>query len=252
MSVPQHVVDLLKPLHAPGTSFSRSGDPLLARGIDKQGRRWMLSEWHELSSIPSSKQTRLAELIARMHLAPAPPGQRFGFPVPTCCGATEQDNTEEQSWAEFFSKRRIGDLVERIGDMEVTALGKEVQRRVIPELLGKLEVKPSILHGDLWSGNVRYSKNRNSPITFDPSSYYGHSEADLGNTRMFGGFSPAFYQRYHELVLKTEPVEEYEQRLQLNKAYHHLNHMKAYLCSYKSGAVGLLNGLLQWADERGL
>ncbi|BGP47598.1 hypothetical protein JCM10450v2_003463 [Rhodotorula kratochvilovae] len=294
MSITRHVLDLLEPLHKPGTAFSRSGDlvsstssdqrylykceagtatqlvgeaaslsamneacaevapTLLGSGTDEQGRKWMLSEWHELSPIPSSQQARLAELVAQMHLAPVPPGQRFGFSVPTCCGATEQDNTEEESWAEFFGRRRIGDLVQRIGDPELSRLGEEVQQRVILELLGKLEIKPSILHGDLWSGNARYSKNRNAPITFDPSSYYGHSEADLGITRMFGGFTPAFYQRYHELVPKTEPADEYEQRMQLYEVYHHLNHMLMFGGLYKSGAAALLKGLVQWADKRRL
>ncbi|BGP47594.1 hypothetical protein JCM10450v2_003459 [Rhodotorula kratochvilovae] len=122
----------------------------------------------------------------------------------------------------------------------------------VGDLLGKLKIKPSILHGDLWSGNARYSKNRNAPITFDPSSYYGHSEADLGITCMFGGFTPAFYQRYHELVPKTEPADEYEQRMQLYEVYHHLNHMLMFGGLYKSGAAALLKGLVQWADTRRL
>ncbi|GJN88892.1 hypothetical protein Rhopal_001863-T1 [Rhodotorula paludigena] len=295
MSVPQHVFDLLAPLHKPNTTFTRSGDrissstssqeylykteragraatqlvgeaqslkamneacaeiaPRLVGRGQHDGEEWMLSEWHQLSSIPKSEQARLGEMLAQMHLASTPEGQRFGFPVPTCCGATEQDNTPEESWGEFFGKRRIGDMCERIGDKELSRLGSEVQTRVIPHLLGKLDVKASILHGDLWSGNARFSKDRSSPIIFDPSSYYGHSEADLGITRMFGGFSPAFYEAYHARVPKTEPVDEYEQRLQLYEAYHHLNHTLMFGGSYKSGAKGLLGGLLRWADDRGL
>lgn len=83
----------------------------------------------ELSSIPSSEQAHLGEMLAQMHLAPAPAGQQFGFPVPTCCGATEQDNTPERNWADFFGKRRIGDMCERIGDKELSRLGSEVQTR---------------------------------------------------------------------------------------------------------------------------
>ncbi|GAA6042584.1 hypothetical protein JCM8097_003143 [Rhodosporidiobolus ruineniae] len=293
MAIPEHILDLLRPLHPPDTSFSLRGDKisstassqryllrrasgadavqlegeaeslkrqneaceevaprLVGSGKDEEGKSWFVSEWHDLSSLPSSEQARLAEYLAKMHLAPAPEGQKFGFPIPTCCGVTRQDNTEEESWATFFGRRRIGDMCERIGDGDVTRLGKELQERVIPALLGKLDIKPSILHGDLWSGNARYSENRDAPITFDPASYYGHSEADLGITRMFGGFSPAFYKRYHELVPKTEPVEEYEQRLQLYELYHHLNHTLMFGGSYKSGAVGLMQGLLSWADEK--
>ncbi|GAA5866813.1 hypothetical protein JCM8547_003571 [Rhodosporidiobolus lusitaniae] len=225
---------------------------LLGSGEDEEGTRWMLSEWHDLSTIPSSEQARLAELLAEMHLASPPPGTKFGLPVTTCCGVTRMDNTEEESWSTFYSERRIEDMLRRIGDGELSRLGKELQKRVIPALLDKLDVKPSLLHGDLWSGNARYSKNRDAPITFDPSSWYGHSEADLGITHMFGGFSPAFYERYHELVPKTEPVEEYEQRQQLYELFHHANHTLMFGGSYKSGTISLMEKLLSWADEKGL
>ncbi|GAA5903461.1 hypothetical protein JCM5296_006260 [Sporobolomyces johnsonii] len=227
---------------------------LVGSGEEGDGTKWILSEWHQLSSIPSSAQARLAELIAQMHLArPSPPwSNQFGFPIPTCCGVTQQDNTPSDSWKDFYSERRIGDLVQRIGDAQISKLGKELQSRVIPALLDDLDIKPSILHGDLWSGNARFSKDRNAPITFDPASYYGHSEADLGITRMFGGYTPDFYRRYHELVPKSEPVDEYEQRLDLYELYHHLNHTLMFGGSYKSGAIGLMQGLLKWADEKGL
>ncbi|GAA5882294.1 hypothetical protein JCM3774_003362 [Rhodotorula dairenensis] len=221
--------------------------------LDGDEKEWMLCEWHDLDRMRSdSHQRRLAELVAELHLAPPPDGQHFGFPVPTCCGTTVQDNTEEHAWANFFGKRRIGDLVARIGDGELERLSVDVQQRVIPHLLGRLDIKPALLHGDLWSGNARFSRSRESPIIFDPASYYGHSEADLGIMRMFGGFTPAFFQRYHELIPKAAPQDEYEQRLQLYEVYHHLNHALMFGGSYKGGAVSLLRGLISWADAKGL
>ncbi|POY72096.1 hypothetical protein BMF94_4903 [Rhodotorula taiwanensis] len=186
-----------------------------------------------------------------MHLAPTPSAD-FGFPIPTNCGVTVQDNTTESDWATFWSKRRLGNMLDRIGDNELKRIGREVQQRVVPRLLGELDVKPWLLHGDLWSGNARYSRDRTSPIIFDPASYYGHSEADLGIMPMFGGFSTAFFERYHELVPKSEPVDEYKQRLQLYEAYHHLNHALMFGHSYKCGAMSLFTGLVRWADEKGL
>ncbi|GAA5877370.1 hypothetical protein JCM1840_007212 [Sporobolomyces johnsonii] len=83
----------------------------------------------KLSSIPSSAQPRLAEFIAQMHLAcpSAPWSDQSGFGIPTCCGVTQQDNTPSDSWEEFYSERRIGDMVQRIGDAQISKLGKELQ-----------------------------------------------------------------------------------------------------------------------------
>ena len=61
--------------------------------------------------------------------------------------------------------------------------------RAIPLLLSSIDPppKPVILHGDLWSGNVGLDSKTRSPVIFDPACYYGHNEADLGITHMFGG-----------------------------------------------------------------
>lgn len=42
----------------------------------------------------------------------------------------------------------------------------------------KGQVKPSVLHGDLWSGNIGAVDGE--PTIFDPAVYYGHSEAEFG------------------------------------------------------------------------
>lgn len=62
------------------------------------------------------------------------------------------------------------------------------------------QVKPSVLHGDLWSGNI--SGVDGQPSIFDPAVYYGHSEADFGMS-WCAGFNSAFYQAYHEVLPKA-------------------------------------------------
>jgi protein-ribulosamine 3-kinase len=96
--------------------------------------------------------------------------------------------------------------------------------RVIPKLLGPLKIRPALLHGDLWSGNVGIDATSGQPIIFDPSSYYGHNEADLGIARIFGGFPESFYKTYFENYPKAEPVDEFEARCDLYELFHYLNH----------------------------
>lgn len=50
------------------------------------------------------------------------------------------------------------------------------------------------MHGDLWGGNQGFVAPGNDPVIFDPATYYGDREVDLGMTHVFGGFPPAFYR----------------------------------------------------------
>lgn len=126
----------------------------------------------------AESQKILGRKLGEMHKAAAPPGQAFGFDVPTFCGETEQDNRACDTWEEFWRERRIRDLIDRIGDPQLSKIGQRVCDEVVPRLLGKLDVRPSILHGDLWAGNAKQSMTSDEPIIFDSSAYYGHNEAE--------------------------------------------------------------------------
>lgn len=58
-------------------------------------------------------------------------------------------------------------------------------------------------------------------VVFDPASYYGHHEFDLAIAAMYGGFSRAFYDSYHNQVPKEKG---FDKRHQLYQLFHHLNH----------------------------
>lgn len=111
---------------------------------------------------------------------------------------------------------------------------------MVPELLTNFSpgAKPVILHGDLWSGNIATNANTGEPILFDMSSYYGHNEADFGISHMFSSLTPAFYDKYHSILPKSEP--SYNERMKLYELYHHLNHylmfgVRRYGLHYRPG-----------------
>ena len=81
-------------------------------------------------------------------------------------------------------------------------------------------------------------------VVFDSSACYGHSEFELGIMKMFGGFGGSFLKEYHKLVPKTEPAEEYEDRVALYELYHHLNHHALFGGGYRSGAVSIMKNLI--------
>ncbi|OJD13064.1 hypothetical protein AJ78_06436 [Emergomyces pasteurianus Ep9510] len=206
----------------------------------------------------------LAEKLAQLHTTPAPVPQgysapQFGFPVTTCCGDTPQDNSYKSSWASFYAENRLRFILHRAEeengqDGELRRLVERAISQVVPRLLGDDHlnngkgVTPVVVHGDLWSGNAGQGSLAGravEEVIFDPSAFYGHNEYELGIMKMFGGFGGKFLEEYHRLCPKTEPVEEYEDRVALYELYHHLNHYALFGGSYRSGAVGIMKRLQQ-------
>lgn len=105
---------------------------------------------------------------------------------------------------------------------------------MVPRLIGDEHlnngkgVTPVVVHGDLWSGNASRGiiggEGDPQDVVYDSSACYAHSEFDLGIMNMFGGFGAGFFKEYHSQCPKTEPTDEYEDRVALYELYHHLNH----------------------------
>src|SRR5205823_54907 len=102
-------------------------------------------------------------------------------------------------WAEFWLERRIRP--------QIHLAAKKGFNIELPSLCGLKSHKPqpSLLHGDLWSGNAGFTAG--GPVVFDPAVYYGDREADLAMTELFGGFPRQFYAAY-EAALPLEPGYE--------------------------------------------
>jgi len=235
---------------------------------DTPGKSFLVTDFLELSGRYSSRGSTsgmtMAQKLAKLHTTPAPTPEgysrpQFGFPATTCCGDTPQDNTFTSSWADFYANHRLrfirNQSEESNGvDKRLSSLVEATCMQVIPRLIGDKHlnngegVTPVVTHGDLWSGNASVGKlpNMTEPeeLVYDSSACYTHSEYELGIMRMFGGFGGDFLTEYHKLVPKTEPVEEYEDRIALYELYHHLNHHALFGGGYRSGAVGIMKNLL--------
>ena len=178
----------------------------------------------------------LAAKLAKLHSTPAPipdgyDKPMFGFPVPTCCGDTQQDNSFKSSWAEFYANNRLRAVLRSAeknngNDAELSSLVEEIAEIVVPRLLrnghlkaaGGGNVQPVVVHGDLWSGNHGRGTIGNGgveEVVFDASSSYSHGEYEWGIMLMFGGFLGQFEREYHALKAKDEPVKEWTDRVKL-------------------------------------
>lgn len=222
----------------------------------KADNYWVLqTEYLDFSG--SMSRSDLAKKLGKLHSTPAPipegyDSPQYGFPVPTCCGSTVQVNDYCPSWSEFFAKNRLEAILRECEknngkDPRLRKCVETVVSKVVPRLLDELDIQPVVVHGDLWSGNASSCTSKGAVI-YDIGSCYAHSEYDLGIMNMFGGFGPAFFKEYHQIVPKTKPEAEYSDRVALYEAYHHLNH-HALFGGYKSGAMRILQGLIDKYDD---
>jgi fructosamine-3-kinase len=243
------VPDLCPTSHAHGRLSESSGHFLVTDFLDlSRGGRDHVTRRGE----------SLAVKLAKLHSTPAPliPGEtelKFGFPVPTACGETIQPNDPSASWADFYADNRLRAIlatsVANHGeDVELAKMVDDIASVVVPRLLrdghlgGLRGIRPVVCHGDLWSGNHGVTSSGQA-VVFDPSSGYGHSEYDHGIMNMFGGFGEAFWRDYRRVVDRTEPVDEYDDRVALYEAYHHLNHYAMFGGGYRQSAMSILNRL---------
>ncbi len=171
--------------------------------------------------------TRLGEGLARMHAVRQP---QYGFDSDNMIGLLPQKNRLTDDWGDFFLKDRLGVQVGMIRNRQVkdefeTVLGKKGD--TLAQFLNECCKHPSLLHGDLWSGNVLFDNA--GPWLIDPAVYFGDREADVAMTEMFGGFSPAFYRAYDKAYPRTEA---YSTKRAIYNLYHTLNHYNLFGASY--------------------
>ena len=113
------------------------------------------------------------------------------------CGATPQPNGWTQDWVEFFGEKRLAHQIELAGDAHIDRVGAVLLARLGEFFDEEEHIAPSILHGDLWSGNVASAEG--APCIFDPACYFGHHEAEWGMS-WCASLGPEFWSGYRELV----------------------------------------------------
>lgn len=196
-------------------------------------------EFLSLKPLDRDSGSLLGAQLAAMHrnLGPA-----FGWPTDNFIGATSQRNTYQQGWPHFFAQYRLLpqlELAARNGmDRKLCATGQAVAAN-IGGLFIDHEPQPSLLHGDLWSGNAAATED-GSPTIFDPACYHGDRETDLAMAELFGGFPESFYAAYRA----AWPLHPgYETRKELYNLYHVLNHFNLFGAGYLGQARRMIERL---------
>lgn len=202
---------------------------------------FIVMEYIEMMPLRLNSQKDLGEMLAIMHLESGT--SQFGFEVENTIGTTRQVNSWNPDWVSFYSENRLRYQLDRISekyqDERLCKAGRQLIEK-LPIYFEGLKIRPSLLHGDLWSGNVSVDLEGN-PVIYDPACYYGHHEAELSIAKMFGGFSQDFYDSYHAEIPKASG---FEQRKLIYQLYHYLNHYLLFGGGYRQACFGILQQLL--------
>ena len=174
-------------------------------------------------------EAHAAELLARLH---GVTNDRFGFDRATLIGGLHQPNDPDQSWLAFFRDRRLlymGRQAVDAGRLPGTLLTR------LEALAGRLDKwlaepeRPSLIHGDMWGGNVLCRGGRITGFV-DPAIYYADPEIELAFSTLFGTFGDAFFRRYREL--RPMATGFFEERRHLYNLYPLLVHVRLFGGSY--------------------
>lgn len=226
----------LRAIRATGTL--RAPEPI-ATGADTQ-HSFLVLEHISFAGPQAAADARLGKLLAAMHRHSS---DAFGWEHDNTLGSTPQLNCWTQDWLTFLRQYRFGPQLtwaRNAGLATTTTDRAEKLMEVLPALFANYHPQPSLLHGDLWSGN-RATDSSADPVIFDPAVYYGDREADIAMTRLFGGFASGFYQAYQD----SWPLDPgYGTRKDLYNLYHILNHFNLFGGGYARQAQTLIDGLL--------
>jgi fructosamine-3-kinase len=186
-------------------------------------------------------QRALGDMIADIHTTVALDHVhrgRFGFSVNNFLALTPMDNTWADSWPAFFARRLQAQVhaafkdkpygrapldPEKEEDVVLTAMASRIIA-AIDAYFVQCPVTPSLLHGDLWIGNVGATRD-STPVVYDPASFFGHSEFDLALMHMFGGYTDNFWDAYFARVPKGPG---FEIRTHLYELYQYLNQLNLF------------------------
>lgn len=188
----------------------------------------LILEWLEPGEAGSSDWQAFGAAIAMLHRNSAP---SFGWEHDNFIGPLTQPNGWCGRWPQFFAEQRITPQLTRAFSAGYFSRSERLQleqfRDSVQDALP--DVPPSLLHGDLWSGNAHALESGELAV-IDPASYYGDREADLAMTELFGGFPPAFYAGY-ESEWPTLHAERVRRRAAY-RVYYLLVHVNLFGRSY--------------------
>ena len=200
-------------------------------------------EWLDLRRPDPGFGARFGAALAALHRAGCPlrpPG--YGWDRDNWLGATLQTNrrgagADTAAWVDFFGLRRLEALALRLEARRGASRLADATRQVIAALPRLFDdghrPSPSLIHGDLWSGNWGMLDG-GAPVIFDPAVSCSDAEAELAMMELFGAPPPGFWPVYLD---RAGLDSGYSRRRPAYQLYHLLNHVLLFGGGYESQAL---------------
>lgn len=175
----------------------------------------------------------LGRTLAHVH-APRAAGTPFGWHRTNVIGPLTQRNDRSTSWPDFYVEHRLLPHLEVLPIELRRRISRAVDRGEVSAVLDH-DVTPSLVHGDLWAGNVVAGR-----WLVDPAVHVADREFDLAFAALFGGFSPGFWRTY-EMAAPLDPG--WGRRRPVLQLYHLLVHVRLFGAKWLGGVRERLDEL---------
>ena len=199
-----------------------------------ESSNFLLMEWIEEKNKSDNFWNFFAKNLSELHSLT---NDKFGLDHDNYIGSLKQSNTYYYDGVEFFINTRLVPQLEKLNSLNNSSFFKKFD--VLFNLLNEIipVYQPSLLHGDLWSGNFLIDHNGHACI-IDPAVYYGNREADIAMTKLFGGFSEEFYSNYNDYL---PMLNGWQERMPIWNLYPLLVHANLFGSSYLNQINSILN-----------
>ena len=182
-------------------------------------------------------QKILAKELFKLHKTT---NDKYGFKFNTQIGGLENTNYYDSNWVNFYRNQRLGmifDLINKDNSMPININKKlELLIRNLDNYIPK-NPKISLLHGDLWEGNILF--NNNKLVSFiDPGIFFGHNEMEIAYLTWFNYVDKNFIDYYSNEIKINLEYKKYEKIYQL---YYCLLNVYLWDRSYIKNTQDLLN-----------
>ena len=170
----------------------------------------------------------LAYKLSKMHSIK---NLQFGYHYNTPIGGLEQPSKFDKSWINFFRNNRLLMIMNKINNTNPLPLEMNLGLEKIINNLEKFIPESncaSLIHGDLWSGNILYNNGKLAGL-IDPSISFSNNELDLASLIFLNAVSPNFINEYKKYI-KIE--NGFEERVGIYKLYYALLNAHLWSRSY--------------------